>query len=65
MQEEYKKAETKIAILRVGAREDDTLMYKRAQLAEPGCDHGILIFRPLPAHLDTEEISRAISLKGY
>ena len=91
--EEYKKAgETpKIAILRVGAREDDIAYEERVlkncrtvgietevvaldlnidmesfikelnRLNQDVNTHGILIFRPLPAHLDTEEISRAIS----
>ena len=90
--EEYKKTgETpKIAILRVGAREDDIAYEERVlkncravgietevvaldlnidmesltkeikRLNEDVNTHGILIFRPLPAHLDTEEISRII-----
>jgi methylenetetrahydrofolate dehydrogenase (NADP+)/methenyltetrahydrofolate cyclohydrolase len=90
--EEYKRAgeAPKIAILRVGAREDDVAYEERVlkncravgietevvaldltidmegftkelnRLNEDVDTHGILIFRPLPAHLDTEKISKII-----
>ncbi len=80
----------KVAILRVGAREDDLAYEERVlkncqavgiatevvavdfnistesfidelnRLNEDVGIHGILIFRPLPAHLDAEQISRTI-----
>jgi len=90
--EEYKKVGNapKIAILRVGAREEDLAYEERVlkncravgiatevlavdlnistesfieelnQLNEDASIHGILIFRPLPAHLDAEQIGRTI-----
>ncbi|MDI9493952.1 MAG: bifunctional 5,10-methylenetetrahydrofolate dehydrogenase/5,10-methenyltetrahydrofolate cyclohydrolase [Bacillota bacterium] len=90
--EEYKKngQAPKIAILRVGAREDDVAYEERVlkncratgieakvvevdlnidmqsfvdelnRLNEDTDIHGILIFRPLPEHLDMEEISKII-----
>ncbi len=90
--EEYKKngQAPQIAILRVGAREDDVAYEERVlkncratgieakvvevdlnidmqsfvdelnRLNEDTDIHGILIFRPLPEHLDMEEISKII-----